>query len=188
MNQINTKLLLLASCIILILSGCGKYDEGPGISLRTKNSRLEGKWKVVSIKKEYTDPNDPNENTSDNFDGTTWTYSYNVPVYDPVTSDLIGYEIVNESSSYSSVWEFNTKDNTRLKETTENGVGSTSTSFWTWKDGTSAKEMLHFGGQYPDEGSEFLVKKLTNKELILYYEYTDDEDSYTEEYKLEKVK
>ncbi len=31
----------------LTLQGCGKYEDGPAISLRTKNSRLTGEWKLV---------------------------------------------------------------------------------------------------------------------------------------------
>ncbi len=35
--------------IILTLSSCGKYEEGPWFSLRTKKARLTGEWKVASV-------------------------------------------------------------------------------------------------------------------------------------------
>ena len=33
----------------LIFSGCGKYEDGPGFSLRTKKARLTGEWEVVEV-------------------------------------------------------------------------------------------------------------------------------------------
>lgn len=32
--------------IIIILSGCGKYEEGPTISFKSRQKRIEGLWKV----------------------------------------------------------------------------------------------------------------------------------------------
>ena len=32
----------------LTLQGCGTYEDGPGISLRSKEGRLTGEWKLVS--------------------------------------------------------------------------------------------------------------------------------------------
>lgn len=39
-------LLFLSS---MIISSCGDYEEGPKISLRSKKSRLEGKWLLVKV-------------------------------------------------------------------------------------------------------------------------------------------
>lgn len=33
----------------LTLQSCGTYEDGPGISLRSKDSRLTGEWKLVSV-------------------------------------------------------------------------------------------------------------------------------------------
>lgn len=35
----------------IALTSCGKYDEGPSISLRSKTARITGEWKLV--KQEY---------------------------------------------------------------------------------------------------------------------------------------
>ncbi len=32
--------------ILLAFSSCGKYEEGPGFSLRTKKARITGTWKL----------------------------------------------------------------------------------------------------------------------------------------------
>ena len=36
---------MFAVCTIIALSGC-KYEDGPGLSLRSKKSRVEANWKI----------------------------------------------------------------------------------------------------------------------------------------------
>ncbi|MEI6348567.1 MAG: lipocalin family protein [Bacteroidota bacterium] len=38
-------LLIFALLGTFFFSGCGKYDEGPSISLRSRTSRISGEWK-----------------------------------------------------------------------------------------------------------------------------------------------
>jgi hypothetical protein len=46
------KLLLTFSVFAaLVLSSCGKYEEGPKFTLESKKSRLVGNWNVTSVKK-----------------------------------------------------------------------------------------------------------------------------------------
>jgi hypothetical protein len=41
------KLFLFASLLVMtIVSSCGKYEDGPALSLRTKTARLEGEWSL----------------------------------------------------------------------------------------------------------------------------------------------
>tara|TARA_B100001287_G_C22557152_1_gene469658 strand:- start:365 stop:808 length:444 start_codon:yes stop_codon:yes gene_type:complete len=42
------KLLVLSICSFLLL-GCSKYDEGPGLSLRSKKGRITGKWNLTEV-------------------------------------------------------------------------------------------------------------------------------------------
>jgi hypothetical protein len=35
--------------LLLLVAGCGKYEEGPEFSLRTKTARVTGKWKIDKI-------------------------------------------------------------------------------------------------------------------------------------------
>ncbi len=39
----------LAAVASLSLSSCGKYEDGPGFSLRTKTARLTGEWEVSKM-------------------------------------------------------------------------------------------------------------------------------------------
>lgn len=41
-------LLIVAGLLLSILS-CGKYDEGPFFSMRTKKARLDGHWNIVLV-------------------------------------------------------------------------------------------------------------------------------------------
>jgi len=34
------------AALALIVAGCGKYEEGPGMSLRTKKGRMVNQWKL----------------------------------------------------------------------------------------------------------------------------------------------
>lgn len=43
-NRVFVFLLLL-----LVMSGCGKYEQGPEFSLRTKTARVSGKWRIDKI-------------------------------------------------------------------------------------------------------------------------------------------
>lgn len=40
------KILMIAIASILVLGSCGKYEEGPGFSLRSKKGRLAGEWQM----------------------------------------------------------------------------------------------------------------------------------------------
>ncbi len=42
-------ILLVVILMINSIAGCKKYEDGPWVSLRSKKTRLLGKWKVVSI-------------------------------------------------------------------------------------------------------------------------------------------
>lgn len=47
----STQKLVLALTIVTALNfvSCGKYEEGPNFSLRTKKARLTGEWEIVRI-------------------------------------------------------------------------------------------------------------------------------------------
>ena len=51
--NMKTKNILMGTALvagmIMILSSCGKYEDGPGISLRSKVGRVAGDWKVTSF-------------------------------------------------------------------------------------------------------------------------------------------
>lgn len=42
------KFILSILTVVLVLSGCNKYEEGPGLSLLTKKARITGLWEAES--------------------------------------------------------------------------------------------------------------------------------------------
>ncbi len=174
------KLLLIIVVFSSILAGCGKYDNGPFVSLRTKNNRLEGKWKLVEYKYELTDALDASGNESEILNGGTMTNTYYDVVFDPFTGEIIGYEPVYESYPFQQFFEFDIKKNTCETTTLSDGSSDISTSYWSWSDGSSEKEILEIDGQ------GLIINRLTNKELELSYEYKEDEVSLKVSIKMEK--
>jgi len=86
MNTRSRKRLLLAAAVVIMLNfnSCGKYDDGPGFSLRTKTARLVGEWEIVKIDNqrpdgefiaEFEDDNDLDITYSYTNNGSTYTYS-----------------------------------------------------------------------------------------------------------------
>tara|TARA_R110002111_G_scaffold248050_1_gene311456 strand:+ start:413 stop:835 length:423 start_codon:yes stop_codon:yes gene_type:complete len=51
MSVSNNKKLLLAAGMGIILSfgSCKKYEDGPGLSFRTKTTRLVGNWELIEV-------------------------------------------------------------------------------------------------------------------------------------------
>jgi len=41
---------MFAVCTIISLSGCKKYEDGPGLSLRSKKSRVVANWEFKKVK------------------------------------------------------------------------------------------------------------------------------------------
>jgi len=74
----NTIIIIIAiSLLIPFNQGCGKYEEGPSISLRTKTSRLKGVWEITDY---------------DNFDFSfidSWTFEFEKKGGFTSTKDLV---------------------------------------------------------------------------------------------------
>lgn len=159
MNRLRNFIVLII--LIAIVTGCGKYEDGPFLSLRSKNARIEGNWKLVEYSAKSVSTAYPEDNETYTFDGANMTYEYSNVTFDPFT----GQQIVTPMSDtyvYALSFEFDTKDNNcRIVETT----GTTTTSdesYWTWQDGARNHEMIEVNGQV------LAIKKLTNKELVLF--------------------
>lgn len=104
------KALIATTAIVSLLavSSCGKYEEGPGVSLLTKKARLTGVWDV----KEYISGN---TTTTDNSDDTF-----------EVLKDGT-YKVTSGSTSTEGTWEF-TSDKEKIKTSFSYTVfGSTTT-------------------------------------------------------------
>ena len=77
----------------LTLQGCGKYEDGPAFSLKTKNNRLTGEWSLITLDGK---PLDEGESISFEFekDGDfIFSYSY-------------AYDTFTETYKYKGSWDW----------------------------------------------------------------------------------
>ena len=146
----NTPALLFIVFGLITFTGCSKYEEGPGISLRTKKSRVVGNWQVTTLKINGADY--LNQTYSDVFycsSGSSFTYTNtgNIQIdwtfskdggstsvantashaLDYVSSDAqcsAVYTDSNDSTSDTSTWEF-ASDKEDLKFTYSDGTSET---------------------------------------------------------------
>lgn len=88
--------LTFVFALLVAVSSCGKYEEGPAISLRSKKARVANDWIV-----EKTIDEDGNEDT-DGMEGVTYTFTKEGIV--TITYD--GSSTGGFSGSISGTWSF----------------------------------------------------------------------------------
>jgi len=141
-----TRLTLIIGMIGMLLA-CGKYEDGPLLSLRTKNARLEGEWKLTALEK---------VSTSDMFSSTqTLSNGIMTEIYSGFSSSYV----------YSESWTITLNDNLIKIDVTEDGYTSNYTTYWNWENGSSSKELINIDGEL------YRIIKLSNKEMILEQNY-----------------
>jgi hypothetical protein len=99
--------------ISVLLISCGKYEEGPGISLLSKKNRITNVWSLASKM-----TNGQTTNLSD------WTWKLEIKDDETYTSQVtyLGIPFLNESG----IWKFST-DKSQLLTTAS---GSSNTDSW----------------------------------------------------------
>ena len=111
MKTIKLTTLLLALALVFGSTSCKKYEDGPGLSLRTKTARVAGDWEV----EKYISADGTEDTDSDNT-----TYSF-----DKDGSGTISASESGNSFSIPFTWEF-TSNKEKIKLTT-NFMGTTET-------------------------------------------------------------
>lgn len=96
--------------ILMVFAACGKYEEGPGISLRSKKARVVGEWKVTELTLNGT-------NTMT--DGSTTELD--------ITEDKFTTRNITAAGSVSVTadWEFDDKKEHIVATYTNNGTTTT---------------------------------------------------------------
>ena len=101
----NTKLITLFAVLFIgtIMISCGKYEEGPGISLLPKKTRLQQKWKPV----QNVDANGNINNIDDDGSYMEFVKEGTLNVYNYSLMSLWG------SDGAQGTWEFS-EDKTQI--------------------------------------------------------------------------
>jgi len=143
-----------------IFSSCKKYDEGPAISLRSKEKRLCQEWKLKKI--ELNGTIDPDEDFS----------YYYWDIHKEGTIDArLKYTDESDEETIELDWEWiNDKEGIKI------------TSRYGKKEGTHHfQSLLKSNSSVNDDGAiEFEIMRLTYDELIL--EFEEDSDKYRIEF------
>jgi hypothetical protein len=105
--------ILFAAFAVVLLASCGKYENGPGFSLRSKTSRLAGTWTVTEAFQGSTDitgdiTNGGTVEVTFDKDGA-YTYAYDFEIFGIPTS-----------GSVSGTWSFS-DDKTEIVVTDGSG-------------------------------------------------------------------
>jgi hypothetical protein len=165
--------LALASPIFV---GCKKGENDPGISLKSRNSRLIGEWKLVSFEGTYQGVSSGTAYTvTYKFDGNNYTESSNGSSASGTGSFTmeIGKDGVYTYSE-SFTWSGGT------------AVVTNGSNFWYWGNNDNNKIAVQFGdGGYNLFGSGlYNIDQLSSKQLTLkrYYSYNDDGDLYQRDF------
>ena len=91
MNIKNIILILVAS-VAFTISSCGKYDEGPGISLSSKTGRVANAWKL--------------DRAFENGIDLTLDYKINYPLFDVTFTKEGSYEMLINGNRGVGTWLF----------------------------------------------------------------------------------
>lgn len=162
------RILIIVLTVLGAISSCKKGDNDPFISIRSRDARITGEWKVVNL--EYNINND-GDISSATLNGSILTETNNGS---------------SSSYSYSANWEINS-DGTLNTTYAIDGSLSTDSETWYWLDDSQKKSKI-----MTSEGGVYVVDRLTNNELVLKYQYEysnpsgGDIDIYSSSITLEK--
>ncbi len=112
-------LYIIATVVFAVsLTACGKYEDGPEVSLRSRKSRVDGDWKVTRYMVNGDDQTGSHNNDRYNFtkDGdVTYTYTDNgLSISSSGTWDLVNDD--EQLRTTTTVFGFTNTDNWTILE------------------------------------------------------------------------
>lgn len=157
MKTIFLKVMLVLFVGSLTLVGCRKGENDPLISLRTRDARVSGDWKLVSYestRKEVfsSEGITVTENFTSTYDGNTWTET-------------------NPGGTDSYLYALNLmieKDGNYTFTENEDGTKTEFNSKWSWLDDGKKKTRIQL-----DDFGVFNINQLKNDEMIFTEDYLE---------------
>jgi len=129
------KLALVAMTLVMLWS-CGKYEEGPAFSLRSKKSRIAGTWVYDKVLQDGVDV------TAQSTSGNTYELTMEK---DGTYKTVFSYTFLGQtiSGEDSGTWEFGDNETIDVKSTTSNTTTTstitrlTNSEYWTKSTGSN---------------------------------------------------
>ncbi len=174
MKKIRLSGLFLALVMVmstLTFQSCGKYEEGPAFSLRSKKSRLVNKWKIDKLYKNGVEEQLTTEEQA-YIDASTYEFTSDNKYiqHAEITDELYG-ETYTVVADITYDWDFNS-DKTKILLT--NGRAKTTTTYGGQTQTTD--EALS------DPNDEMTILKLKNSELKVKSKEDSNGDVYSVEF------
>lgn len=165
------KVMIVLFIGVLTLEGCRKGENDPLISLRSRDARVTGEWKLVEFESTRTEVYSEDNTTvtvvrTASYDGTTWTRT------NPGGTNSFSYSrniIIDKDGKYV------------FKEA-EDGDRYEESGRWSWLDDAKNKRRILL-----DSHGTFYIDQLKNSEMIFTVDSEDSEidsdgDTYKETY------
>lgn len=156
---------MAALLVMPMLNSCRKGENDPGISFRSRESRLMQHWQLVKVEgtEQYV------------FDGQTLTFIYS---YDGSIYTISGS---GQSGSMMGTFdiEFLEHGKVNINETlTADGATNVykGTGTWQWLDSDKSQNYLFVDGATMFGGGILYIDRLANKELVLKESYEENDD------------
>jgi len=153
--------IILIACIVSFLGACKKYEDGPFFSLRSKNNRLKGTWELVELTGSFSHSQDG-----------SGTVAFANGIFTE-TNDK--YPETDTIYTYSEIIEI-FKDGTYTYKEQRGDILLEGASNWKWLNAAGNKQILDI------QDGPYIVRKLTNKEMILEVEESSVSNEFYYDY------
>jgi hypothetical protein len=122
------KIAFLLCSIVLVLSACNKYDDGPKLSLNTKTHRLANTWRIDQVFE--TSQNGTKTDKTNDYKNGYYDYVMTINKKNTYTISYRPYNLGNYSEA--GTWAFSAgKVNLIFVNSSPNSSGSAIGSIWT---------------------------------------------------------
>lgn len=175
------KVVMILFIGVLTLEGCRKGENDPLLSLRSRDARVTGEWKLVEFESTSTSVANSGSmsftsTTTNTYNGTTWT-------------------VTNPGGTSSNSYTRNMiieKDGGYTYKETYDGNSEEENGKWSWLSDAKKKTRILL-----DNHGIFYIDQLKNSEMIIVedteYSYVDNDgdtgkETYTSRAVYEKVK
>jgi len=158
---------MMVFALSLSFVGCKKGENDPFISLKSRDGRITGTWKLSNV--DQSNENTTNSSgkivsttTTEKYDGTNWTSSG----FGPANTFPFSYEITIE------------KDGTWSSIEIDDGDTKEESGYWSWTDSKKNKTGIFIANAF------WTIDQLKNKEMITindtFDKDTDKDEIFTE--------
>jgi hypothetical protein len=175
MKKTILKSILFSTICLVAFQGCKKGENDPFLSLKSRNARITGTWKLTAKTTNSTETTTSGGTTTTETSSSTYDGSMEITMSGGTTStsSYTREMTINKDGSYSYVVNSTSYSTDPFSgQTTTTTSTSSSDGYWWWLNDAKNKTRIAFD----DDAVSYEIDQLKNKEMILVYQ---DNDSYS---------